>query len=206
MPRNGCEHFGARIDLFTEARLTVVERRPMLTYCAPCPGNMKPTLRSLVSLDDSCDALRVARVRGARPPPRGCGDQRKTMAECAATDLEACGRCLRARCPVLFEVGFQLAGGAVEASASRAESTSSCSGARPPRGCARGRLLEDDMRVGAADSERAHAGAARRRHRPATAQCRVDEERRVREVELGIRRSVVQARRQGLVVRARARS
>ncbi len=59
----------------------------------------------------------------------------------------------------------------------------------------RRRLFEDGVRVGAADPERRDAGAPRRRPGRPRAECRVDEKRARREVDLGVRPPVVEGGR-----------
>ena len=67
---------------------------------------------------------------------------------------------------------------------------------------ARGRLFEDHVRVRPTDTERAHAGSAWMSVLAAIAQLRVDVERRLLDLQVGVRRLEVEARRDLTVFKA----
>ena len=158
------EQVGAAIDLGAERRLRVRRARaPMLTYCAPCPGNRNTTRRSAAGVsscgpdapfDNASDGVVAAaadnratvRVRG----PAGLERERDIG--------EVAGRCRG-------QVVAQEIGGGVERRRRLRRQRQDLPFTRGAVAIDDGRFFEHDVGVGAADAERADPGPARRRPR-----------------------------------------
>ena len=152
--------------------------RPMPAYCAPCPGTgtrpgaapasccVRAAARGSRSAATASAVPRTRRRAGAEDAPRP---------DCSVNATSPSGspgcasRCAASR-----------SAAASRAVALRAESTSSCTGRSTRRVGGRRRLLEHDVRVGAADAEGADRRPARRGaapRRPVGAAGRAHDER-----------------------------
>ena len=173
----------------------------MFTRCAPWPGKRKAT---------GSAASAVAgrrRARPAHPTSRSAMASSRLVATIARRWSNGAGR--PGACTPTSASAMSRFGREVRRAASPPRGRGRRRSAPRARAAARARLrrrrgrrclLEHDVGVRAADAERAHAGAARPVVLRPGRQRRVDEERRAREIELGIRRLEVERRRKRLVM------
>ncbi len=128
-------------------------------------------------------------------------DQRAAVAEGLPSPLQGMGDVGEVELRVLPQMAPEVAGGGVERrGAARREQEELVRARRGGRRRQHGRLLEDDMGVGAAEAEGAHPGPARRAVARPGFQLGVDVERARREVDLRVGPLEVQARRDHAVL------
>ena len=163
---------GAAVDRGAEHRLARRAARPCRAYWAPWPGNRNTTARRLLGRSPRRPACR----RAARSAAAACGavagrrrhggaaKVRRPAARCSATSARRRAPGARRRCAARSRGAPRRARAGV-----RADSTSSCARVGATAPAARRRLLEHHVRVGAADAERADAGARAAARRRSTA-------------------------------------
>ena len=213
--RRACAGSSSARHSSTRARKTgsrLVElARPCSDTARRRPGTgTRPRRRSRVGAARESRRSGVAALERSRTASsRSRHTSARRCANAAAADLQRVAR--RRRAPAR---GARAGGrasrsvGGVERGRRCAPRAAAAGGAREaPPALARRRLLEDDVRVGAADAERADAGAARLARRAGQARSFAFTKNGLAgEVDLRVRRLEVQARRQLRVLAAPARS
>ncbi|CAM5515284.1 hypothetical protein SALBM135S_05855 [Streptomyces alboniger] len=157
--------------------------------------------RPLVGGAGGHDPSRVAQGQGERGVPYAGGDQRAPVGEHAAAEGQGLGHGGQVEVAVLAERAGEVGGGRVQRGGGvGGEHEEPRPGRRRVGGGADGgRLLHDDVGVGAADAEGAHARPARGRARGPLLGLGADVEGSRREVDLRVGGFEAEARDQGAV-------
>ncbi len=178
---------GASIDLVTEAGLGVVELPAHVDMLGALPREHERHTSSADIAAEVVNARVVAVCKQSNGVVEAAANQGAPMAEGAPACLQREGDVRHVGLRIALEVCLQLRGSAIErVHITRGEEQQLLTSGGRCNGLRQRRLLEHDMRVGAAYTEGAHSGTPRGRALGPGALRRVDDERRTLNTQLRI--------------------
>ena len=196
------EYLAATVHVLAKYRLRFIKRAAHIDVLRALAGEHKNHRRFALADLSAQHAFRVGRRQRLSGVGHALADHHPAVVKRLAADLQSKSDVGRIDSRVGLEVFDQAGGGPFESGGASGGEDHQVAGARLAGQFGRGRFLEHDVGIGAADAERADPGPTGRVVRAPLAQLVIHKKRAVGEIDFRIRPPEVQAGRQLLVLQS----